>query len=60
MLTISILGNLNIAYVTMADNRPNGEQLSCYITNRISGISAGGSNVMLTVTDPGTGITHDH
>lgn len=52
---ISASGNLNIAYVTMADNRPNAP-LTCYITNRISSISVGGSSVTMTVSDPGTGI----
>lgn len=53
---ISSLGNLNFAYVTMADNRP-GVTLACYITNRISSISVGGSSVTLSVSDPGTGIS---
>ena len=47
-------GNLNIAYVTMTDNRPSLD-LSCFITNPISNIDVGGSKVKLAVTDAGTG-----
>lgn len=46
---IDDIGNLQIAYVTMDDNMPSGT-LTCYITNRKSAVSVGGSYARISVT----------